>query len=229
MRVTSYWNGAFRAADAVALEDCLRTRFSHGTRTEARRPIARRPRLAKEINNGGLTMRKHKYLTIPAVSLLGVLAAAPAQAGHPMLGVSVSSSYIADTPGERNPERCEMKVILDELPGYIPMISTGGYDFCAQAQRMRIDDEAPAIDSGTVTVLVHRLNRRGRWRKVIRIPNIPVQADVASRCRRSFKDLKAGTTLRWRFDFDGLPPFDYYDGLMLEGAIFTGGMSDLME
>ncbi|MCP4204596.1 MAG: hypothetical protein GY769_22030 [bacterium] len=40
----------------------------------------------------------------------------------------------------------------------IPDDSTGGYDFCASVERMQVDDVAPPIDTGSVTVYVRQLN-----------------------------------------------------------------------
>ncbi len=174
-------------------------------------------------------MKVLRFLVFSAAVPLVTLAAAPAHAGHPMLGVSVSNSYMADDYGERHPERCEMTIVLNELPGYIPLISTGGLDFCAGVERMQLDDEAPPIDTGTVTVFVHRLNRKGRWRRVVRIPKVSIEGNLASKCERSYKKLDVGTTIRWRFDFAGMPHFGYLDGLVIEGAILTGGASDFLD
>ena len=166
---------------------------------------------------------------LATAGFLGLMAEAPVSAGHPMLGVSVSNVYLADEDAEPHPTRCLMTIALTELPGYIPMVSTGGYDFCIYAEWMQFEDGAPAVDRGEVTVLVQWLNRRGRWRKLTRIADVPVEDNRAFACRRSFRDLEVGTMLRFRFDFRGLPPLDFFDGLTIEGVVLTGGASDMID
>lgn len=170
---------------------------------------------------------------LPALILAtlgGLLLPGPALAATPMVGCLASLLMVADQTGEPQPDRHELMMAVTRLPDYIPLLTTKrGYDYCVFYQRAQMDDAALPVNTGRVSMAAYRLSNRGKWRRLVRLSNVPVEDNVAVGCKNSTKRLEVGTALRWVVEFDGLPPLDFFDMYEIETVLVTGGMGEALE
>ena len=151
------------------------------------------------------------------------------QAATPMFGCATSMLFVADRAGELQPAKHELLLTLTHLPGYVPIVtSKAGYDFCLYYERAQMDDTIPPINTGTVKAVVYRLNRRGRWKKITKIPSVAVVDNIAIRCKNVRKALVPETVTRWIFTLNGMPALDFFDMYEVEGSVMTGGAGELI-